>query len=192
VSLVVALILAASSPVEPPPAPDAQLAPADLAPRHSRARLLALDFGAGAAAAVVAVPVSLALANWIGQLSPDNFVSGLPALVLFVTLPALAITLSEWWISNHLEPGSARVRPAIWAALGAQFAVWIVGALLGAGIIDLPSIIAFTLCDAILVPGVVTGVFYLKGTGAPPPVPVGIRDPSYAAPPPAARLTFAF
>jgi hypothetical protein len=122
----------------------------------SAARWMAWELAAGAGAAVVAVPATLALSAWVGSLSSDLLLSAGPALVLLVALPPLAVVGVERWVGEALVPGSARLQPAVWAALGVHVLAVVGAVLLGTSVRDLGDAALFTLVEALVLPAAVT------------------------------------
>ncbi len=140
---------------DPPAAPAVVAAPAalDLAD-------LGLRYGAGVAAGVVVVPLSLALGTWLGTTSSNLVAAALPALLVVLILPPVAMTLGPWWAGNRLEEGSARLRPALWVAAGVHLAVFVAALLLGASSRDLGEGALVVGADALLVPLAVTATMH--------------------------------
>lgn len=124
-------------------------------------KLNVLQLGAGFGAGVVSVPASLALSMWVGSLSSNLLLAALPAVAIFVALPALAVTFAEWAVGNRLSEGSARLSPAVWAAVGVQVLVMAGAMLMGVHGQNLVDVGLLTLVDAALLSGSVFGVMKL-------------------------------
>ncbi|WP_257462545.1 hypothetical protein [Archangium lipolyticum] len=135
---------------------------------------MALELATGAGAAVVSVPATLALSAWVGSLSSNLVLAAAPAMLLLVALPPLAVAGAQWFVGNLLQPGSVRLSPAVWVALGVHVLAVTGAVLLGATVHDLGNAALFTLVEAVLLPSAVT--LTMRATSPAPP-PSGPRAP---------------
>lgn len=154
------------------------LQPASSAPGN--VKLFGAQFAAGAAATVVSVPAGLLLGSYLGTLSNNLIVAALPSLVLLAVLPPLAVVLAERWMGNWLSPGTTRVMPAMLVGLGVQILAIVAGVMTGVSIMNLGTIALFTLAEAIVLPGSVTLVNFLRHP-APAPIVVFRQEPALLA-----------
>jgi hypothetical protein len=119
-------------------------------------------------AAAVAVPLALGLGMWVGT-GPSNTVRAVvPALLVVVLVPPLAVVGVERWWSRRVGARRLRTGVAVGAALGAQ--VLLLGALVAAGTSAhrYGDAVLLTLLEALVLPLVVTLVAYRN---AEPPSP---------------------
>ncbi|QRN97946.1 hypothetical protein JRI60_02365 [Archangium violaceum] len=135
---------------------------------------MALELATGAGAAVVSVPATLALSAWVGSLSSNLVLAAAPAMLLLVALPPLAVAGAQWFVGNLLQPGSVRLQPAVWVALGVHVLAVTGAVLLGATVHDLGNAALFTLVEAVLLPTAVT--LTMRAT-SPAPLPSAPRVP---------------
>ena len=135
---------------------------------------MALELATGAGAAVVSVPATLALSAWVGSLSSNLVLAAAPAMLLLVALPPLAVAGAQWFVGNLLQPGSVRLQPAVWVALGVHVLAVTGAVLLGATVDRLGDAALFTLVEALVLPTAVT--LTMRAT-APVPPPTLSRVP---------------
>lgn len=138
------------------------------------AKWMALEWGTGVGAAVVAVPATLALSAWVGTLSSNLVLAAAPSMLLLLALPPLAVTGAQWLVGNLLEPGSVRLQPALWVALGVHVLAVAGAVFLGATVDTFGDAALFTLVEALALPTAVT--LTLRAT-APQPPPTLTRVP---------------
>lgn len=114
----------------------------------------------GAAAAFFVAPAALMLGGWLGSLSNDFYGAALPALLVALLLPPLAVVFAEWLTADHAAPGRFRWLPALGAVLLTQL-VMIAGAvLLGVSGVSASGAALFTLADVVALPTVATAVLH--------------------------------
>lgn len=134
---------------------------------------------AGAAATVVSVPGGLLLGSWVGTLSSNLYLAGLPSLLLFAALPPIAVTWAAWLAGNWITPGSARARPAVWVAIATHLAMMAGAIALGFSSHRLGDAALLTLAEALVLPAAVTLTIW--GSAERPP-PIEPRPASRAVP----------
>ncbi len=132
-----------------------------------------LPVAGGVAAAVVATPAAVALGGALGTLSPSLVVAGLPALVGFLALPPLAVTLAEWLLFRG-EGFRTSLSPALWVGLGAQLAVLAGAILLGADAQSFGQMSLLTLVEAVVLPAAVT--WSMRPSATPMPATLSLPD----------------
>jgi len=135
--------------------------PGSVAPRstgtgHSRRGSL---FAIGAATTVVAVPLALQLGMWVGTRSANTLLAVVPALLVVLLVPPLAVVVAE---SVWCRRVGAKLRTgvAVGAALGVQ--VLMLAAAIGAGV-SAPrygDAVLLTMVEALVLPLVVTRLAY--------------------------------
>jgi len=125
--------------------------------RSSRRR--AHRWALNAAMAVGVVPVSLLAGRWVGSLASSTVLAALPALLIVVGVPPLAVVGAEAWRGGQrLGPGSPRWGRAVGVAIAAQV-LMVVGAVwAGASARRLEDVALLTLVEAVVLATVVTKV----------------------------------
>jgi hypothetical protein len=139
----------------PSPEPGS-VAPRSKAAGHSRRGSL---FAIGAATAVVAVPLALELGMWVGTRSSNTLRAVVPALLVVLLVPSLAVVVAESVWGRRV---GARLRTgvAVGAALGVQLLT--LAAAIGAGV-SAPrygDAVLLTMVEALVLPLVVTRLAY--------------------------------
>jgi hypothetical protein len=155
--------LAASSP-----------APRSSAPKEEQRPTLLLQIGAGVVAAAVTAPVSVWLGQWVGSWTGSDL-AALPALLLAVAVPPLAVTFSGWLAGNWGGPERYHLTPALWVTAGVSVATFVVAGLLGLNANEPGRLAAYTAADAVLLPAAAVTTFQL--TAAPSPVSLSPGEP---------------
>lgn len=133
------------------------------------------QYAAGAAVSLVAVPASVGAGTMLGRASNDLVVAALPAALTFMAVPTFGVTLAEVHVGNVLAPGSARLSPAIFAALGVDLAALALGAVGGVSTRDPVGLTLFTVATSVVMPGFVTLTLHFTQ-------PRALRTPPPAAP----------
>lgn len=116
---------------------------------------------AGFGAAAVMVPATLALGQEIGKHPSNYLAAALPTLLMLMTLPPAAVTVTEYFLGNHLKKGQMRFHPAFWTAIGVQLVTMVVAIAARATTHDLSDASAFAAIDSVILPGTVTLMLYL-------------------------------
>jgi hypothetical protein len=157
-----AALLAATSAaaeIEPPePAPFAEpiSEQASPAPDWDWSRR-GLHFAAGAAGAALAVPLSLAMCTGIGEGSNNLLLSAVPALLLYLAIPPIAVaastTYGEAWL---FDTPVDWVRPALWTTLIVHAGIVFGAMAMGVSTHDLGRVAPFTLAEVLLLPATAT------------------------------------
>ncbi len=168
-SVAFALLLAgAFARAEPAPAPvepALNTRSAELAPF----KLVMSEYLAGAVTTAVTVPGGLLLGAWLGTLSNNLVWAAVPAVLSFTVLTGVGVTLVEWAVGNWRSPDSARVRPALWVALGAQLVAVVLALATGVDVYNVSSTVVFTIVEALALPAAVTATMYLSRPQTPAP-----------------------
>ena len=121
-------------------------------------RRTGLRWAVNAAVALVGVPVALLAGRWLGTRGTNTVLAALPALLLVVGGPALAVVGTEAWVGPRLDPGRLRWGRAVGAAIAAQV-LMLVGAVgAGASVRRLEDLALLTLVEAAVLASVVTKV----------------------------------
>lgn len=159
------------------------------APKEEQRPTLLLQAGVGVAAAAVTAPVSVWLGQWVGSWT-GNDLGALPALLLAVAVPPLAVTLSGWLIGNWGGPERFHLMPAVWVTAGVSLATFVVAGFLGLNANEPGRLAAYTVADALLLPAAAVTTFQL--TAAPAPVSLAPGEPKLPriASAPVVRLHF--
>ncbi len=127
--------------------------------------VLLLQVGSGVAAAAIATPASIFLGQWVSSLTGSNYLGGLPALLMVVAVPPVAVTLSSWLAGNWGGPERFRLSPAIWVATGVSLAALVAAGFLGFNATEPGQVALYTAADAVLLPAAAVGM--LQWTAAP-------------------------
>lgn len=117
-------------------------------------------FAVGAATTVVAVPLALELGMWVGTRSASTLRAVVPALLVVVLLPPLAVVVAEHLWARRLKKKRVRTGLAVAASLGTQLLT--VAAAIGAGV-SAPrygDAVLLTMVEALVLPLVVTSLAY--------------------------------
>ena len=128
-------------------------------------------FAIGAATTVVAVPLALELGMWVGTRSSNVLRAVVPALLVVLLVPPLAVVVAES-VWGRRVGAKLRTGVALGAALGAQLLT--LGAAIGAGV-SAPrygDAVLLTLVEALVLPLVVTRLAY-SASESPTPSPSG-------------------
>lgn len=142
-------------------------------------RWMALELAVGAGAAAVTVPVALLAGAGVGSLSSNLVLAAVPALLLVLALPPVAVAAAEAWLGDRLAPGRGRFRPAVWVALGVQALMMGAAIALGANARDWRDVVWLTLAEAVALPVAVTLTTSLSRPAMPPPgmePPLPVRE----------------
>lgn len=136
--------------------------------------VLLLQIGTGVVAAAVTAPVSIWLGQWVGSWTGSDL-GALPALLLAVALPPVAVSLGGWLIGNRGGPERYHLSPAIWVTAGVSVATFIVAGILGLNANEPARLAAYTAADMVLLPAAAVTTFQL--TAAPPGVSLSPGEP---------------
>lgn len=129
---------------------------------------------AGAATAVVSVPVGIFVGGALGTVSNNLYAALIPGVLAWALIPAVAVSVVELVVGNSLSPGSSKLSPAIFAAVGANLAIVVVSILLGADARGLAHLSLITLVSALVLPSVTTGV--MAATAPQPEANLSFRE----------------
>lgn len=141
------------------------MAPPNTGPRYSRRGSL---FAIGAATTVVAVPLALALGMWVGTRSANAVQAVVPALLVVVLLPPLAVVLAENAWARRLKKKRPRAVLAVVASLGAQLLTVAAAIFAGVSAPRYGDAVLLTMVEALLLPLVVTSLGYPDEEPSPP------------------------
>jgi hypothetical protein len=142
---------------------------------------------AGLGASLVTVPLVLLAGSALGTDSPNLELALLPPVILFLGVPALAVTFAEWGTGRALGD-AVSIQPAIYVALGIQVVMLVGVYFIGVSTHDLRNAALFSLVDVILLPASVTGTMNLQlGLQAAAAPPHADTDPRPDAQPVAGR-----
>jgi len=133
------------------------VAPPNTGPRYSRRGSL---FAVGAATTVVAVPLALELGMWVGTRSANTVQAVVPALLVVVLLPPLAVVLAENAWARRLKKKRPRAGLAVAASLGAQLLTVAAAIFAGVSAPRYGDAVLLTMVEALLLPLVVTSLGY--------------------------------
>jgi hypothetical protein len=136
--------------------PSAHLLPCAHCDRDAGRPSFRSQFAAGAAAAMVAVPLSLGFAIGFGAVPTDLLVALIPAALVLVIVPALAVTWAVRAMGNRDHPGTYRWAPAVWLTLGVQLLAVAGGMLFGLAVANFTSFFLVTLAEMVLLPAAAT------------------------------------
>jgi len=164
---VLSFACAAAALAETPPAP----APA---PKGEQRPTLLLQIGSGAVAAAVTAPVSIWLGQWMSSWTGSDL-GALPALLLAVALPPVAVSLAGFLIGNWGGPERYHLSPAIWITTGVSVATFVVAGFLGFNANEPAQLAAYTAADMVLLPAAAVTTFQL--TASPAPVSLSPGEP---------------
>jgi hypothetical protein len=116
-------------------------------------------FAIGAATTVVAVPLALELGMWVGTNSSNTLKAVVPALLVVLVLPPLAVVVAE---SGWCRRVGAKLRTgvAIAAALGAQLLTLAAAIVAGVSAPRYGDAVLLTMVEALVLPLVVTRLAY--------------------------------
>ena len=131
----------------------------------------------GAAAALLATPASLMLGSWVGNGSNNLLGALVPAMLIVLLVPTLAVLFAEWRAAERAAPGRFRWLPALAVALLTQLAVIAGGVLLGVNGVSGAGIALFTLADVLALPTVTTAL--LNWTERPPTISVPVLSGTF-------------
>ena len=95
--------------------------------------------------------------RWVGSRGTNTVLAALPALLIFLVLPALAVVLAERWLRRR-EGARTRTGVALAVAFGLQVLVLVGASWLGASARRLGDVALLTLVEAVVLPGVVRRV----------------------------------
>jgi hypothetical protein len=165
---------------EAPPAP---------APKEEPRPALLLQAGAGVVAAAVTAPVSVWLGQWVSTWT-GNDLGALPALLLAVAVPPLAVTLSGWLIGNWGGPERYHLMPALWVTAGVSVATFVVAGILGLNADEPGRLAAYSAADAVLLPAAAVATFHFTASPAPVSLAPGESKLPRLASVPVLRLQF--
>jgi hypothetical protein len=143
-------------------------------PKEEQRPVLLLQIGAGVAAAAVTAPVSIWLGQWVSSWT-GNDLGALPALLLAVAVPPLAVTLSGWLVGNWGGPERYHLVPAVWITAGVSVATFVVAGFLGLNANEPARLAAYTAADMVLLPAAAVTTFHF--TAAPAPVSLSPGEP---------------
>jgi hypothetical protein len=130
----------------------------------------------GVVAAAVGVPLALLAGMWVGSLASSTVLAALPALLIVLVLPPLAVVGAQRWVGRRLDSGSPRMGAAVGAAFGLQVlmlggAVWA-----GASARRLGDATLLTLVEAAVLPTAVTLVARRSTLSIPSPTGTEVRS----------------
>ncbi len=152
--LLVASTAGAASPRLFPETPLGAVVP-ELKAEEPRAAVLVAT---GAAAAMFVTPGSLMLGTGVGKVSNNLYAAALPALLITLLLPPLAVVFTEWLAAERVAPGRFRWGPALAVALVTQALVLTGGVLLGVSGTNASGAALYTLADTVALPTVTTAM----------------------------------
>lgn len=119
-------------------------------------RRRATTFAVGATMSLVAVPLSLYAGELWGGAINDVYAAAIPAAVFYLLFQPLVTTVASGWVSDELEPGSARLWPSALVGLGAHVAITAAALVAGAWVGRPRDVAALTAVEAVLVPALLT------------------------------------
>lgn len=117
-------------------------------------------FAVGAATTVVAVPLALELGMWVGTRSGNTLLAALPALLVVVLLPPLAVVAAENGWARRLKKKRPRTGVAVAASLGVQLLTVAAAIFAGVSAPRYGDAVLLTMVEALLLPLVVTSLGY--------------------------------
>ncbi|MDC0712278.1 serine hydrolase [Stigmatella sp. ncwal1] len=170
------------------PTEEAKASPARVIPENPEAAASTgwgFPFGVGLGTALGVGPLALWAGVWVGAGSLNTVRAALPALLLVLALPPLAVAVMEAWASRRQGLGPVRTGRALGLAFGTQ--VGILGGAIGvhASARRLGDAALLVLVQAVLLPGVVTwalkarrraGTLAAKASGVSLLVLLGLAD----------------
>jgi hypothetical protein len=109
---------------------------------------------------VVAVPLALELGMWVGTRSANTVQAVVPALLVVVLLPPLAVVLAENAWARRLKKKRPRAGLAVAASLGAQLLTVAAAIFAGVSAPRYGDAVLLTMVEALLLPLVVTSLGY--------------------------------
>lgn len=111
-------------------------------------------FMAGGVAALVSVPLGLGAGRWVGALASNTLLAVVPALLLVLLVPPLAVVGAAAWQGRRMGAGRLRVGASVGTALGVQLMV-VGGAIaMGASAHRPGDTVLLTLVEALLLAAV--------------------------------------
>jgi hypothetical protein len=113
--------------------------------------VLLLQAGSGVVAAAVTAPLSIWAGQWLSTLTGSDL-GALPALLLAVALPPVAVSLASWVAGNWAGPGRFHLSPAIWITTGVSVATFVAAGFLGFNANEPGRLAAYTAADMVLLP----------------------------------------
>jgi hypothetical protein len=123
---------------------------------------------AGLGAGLITVPLMMLAGVSMQNDSPNLVVAALPPLLLFIAVPAVGVTFSEWAV-GHALGAQVRVQPSVYIALGVQVLAYLFGTLAGVNPKNFAGMAVFSVVDALVLSGVVLGTMNLQLALATPP-----------------------
>ena len=126
----------------------------------------------GAAAAFFVAPASLLLGTGVGKVSNNLYLAALPALLITLLLPPLAVVFTEWLAADRVAPGRFRWGPALGVAFLSQALVMAGAILLGVSGTSSAGAALFTLADAVALPTATTAMLKWTERAPTPSVPL--------------------
>lgn len=114
------------------------------------------EYAAGVAVAAVAVPLSMEVGTMIGKSSSDLTTALVPALLITLLVPPVAVAGAEWSVARLCGRRGARFHPAVWAGLGVSVLGVLFGALGGVWTENKLSFSLFVAAESLALPAAVT------------------------------------
>jgi uncharacterized membrane protein YfcA len=157
--------------------------------KYSTLQEVSFEYLAGVGAAALTIPSMLAAGEAIGKSSPDLATALVPAILLQLIVPPVAVTLAEWAVGRYGLKDGSRFHPAIWVAVAVNLVGIVIGAAGGVYSGDALGNSLYTITNSLVMPLAVTGVMYAKRKRPPPPpaIPLGVEQRTGVLP---AAMTF--
>jgi hypothetical protein len=162
---------AANEPTTAPPPTETKLTPTQQEPIA-----FGYQFAAGAVAGLVFTPMSIQLANLLGNLSIDTPTVAVLALLPMALIPPLAITTATWLAGNWRTPGLYKWWPSFLANLIINCVSMAIGADLGLSIGVFSRVLVYSIAQAVLQPAAATALMRAWPNELKPQV-ITTRDP---------------
>jgi hypothetical protein len=156
-----ARLLADEAPVSAAASPAATTSPPNemqLTPTPQEPIAFGYQFAAGAVTGLVFTPMSIYLANLLGNLSIDTPTVAVLALLPMGLIPPLAITTATWIAGNWKTPGRYKWWPSFLANLVINCVSMAVGASLGLSIGAFSRVLVYSIAQAVLQPSAATAL----------------------------------
>ena len=138
--------------------------------QYTTLQQVSFEYLAGVGAAAITIPSMLAAGQAIGHSTSDLATALVPALLLQLIVPPVAVTLSEWAVGRFGLKDGSRFHPAIWVAVAVNLLGMVIGAASGVYSGEALGNSLYTISNAVIMPLAVTAVMYKKRKKPPPPV----------------------
>lgn len=116
--------------------------------------------------AVLVVPLSLRAGMWMGSIAARIVLAALPALLIVLVVPPLAVVVAERWLSHREGARSMRTGAALGVALGLQVLVLVGAIWVGASARRFGDVAVLIVVDAVVLSGAVRWVVRRSGPPA--------------------------